>query len=182
MAASDGPLNGANLEFVESLLAAYAADPTSVDPEWRAYFDHQAGASSDVRLGPSFKASSIFHGAGAASGSSRSSSTEPDVAALQDKVDQLIRAYRVRGHLIANLDPLGLPRPASAELELEHYGLTQADLERTVSARTIAGEGARMSVREIIAHLRARYCGSLATQFMHIDDQEIKLWLQTEVE
>jgi 2-oxoglutarate dehydrogenase E1 component len=182
MAASDGPLNGANLEFVESLFAAYAADPTSVDAEWRAYFDRQTGASGDVRLGPSFKASSIFHGAGAASGSSRSSSTEPDVAALQDKVDQLIRAYRVRGHLIANLDPLGLPRPASAELELEHYGLTQADLERTVSARTIAGEGARMSVREIIAHLRARYCGSLATQFMHIDDQEIKLWLQTEVE
>jgi 2-oxoglutarate dehydrogenase E1 component len=54
MAASDGPLNGANLEFVESLFAAYSADPTSVDAEWRAYFDSQAGASAsgDVRLGP----------------------------------------------------------------------------------------------------------------------------------
>ena len=186
MAASEGPLNGANLEFVESLYAAYVSDPASVDAEWRAYFSDLA-APGKVQLGPSFRPASIFHGPPSA-GPAPTPSTAPlpaagpDVATLQDKVDQLIRAYRVRGHMIANLDPLGLPRPGHAELEIGRYGLTADDLDRSVSARTIAGEGARMTLRDIVAHMRRAYCGSLGTQFMHIDDEEIKTWLQTEVE
>src|SRR5690606_3477675 len=64
---------------------------------------------------------------------------ELEMALLQDRVDQLIRAYRVRGHMVANIDPLGIPRPHLPELDPEHYGFTEADMDRPFSTATILG-------------------------------------------
>ncbi len=99
----------------------------------------------------------------------------------QDAVDQLIRAYRVRGHLHAKLDPLDAPRPAAPELELAFYGLGEADLDTMFSSTSIAGTDA-MSLREIQGFLKKTYAGAIGVQYMHIDDLEGKRWIQHQME
>ncbi len=104
-----------------------------------------------------------------------------DSSTRQDRVDQLIRAYRVRGHLMAQLDPLGLPKDVFTELNPAYYGFGQADLDMLFSVTTIPGKKV-MSLRDIIAHLRKTYCRSIGVQFYHIDDLETKNWLQNRME
>ncbi|HET9955186.1 MAG TPA: 2-oxoglutarate dehydrogenase E1 component [Polyangiaceae bacterium] len=104
-----------------------------------------------------------------------------DAAIRQDRLDALIRAYRVRGHMIAKIDPLGLPRPSQPELDPEFYDLYADDLERKFSSRTIFG-AETLTLREILNRLRNTYCRSIGVQFMHIDDLAVKNWLQDRME
>jgi 2-oxoglutarate dehydrogenase E1 component len=104
-----------------------------------------------------------------------------DMAVRQDRVDQLVRAYRVRGHMIANVDPLGLARPHHPELDPEYYGLDQSDLGRVFSSRTIYGTE-RLALSDILQRLRNTYCRSIGVEFMHIHDIEAKNWLQERME
>jgi len=104
-----------------------------------------------------------------------------DAAVQQDRVDALVRAYRVRGHMIAQIDPLGLPRGAQPELDPAFYDLTDADYDRQFSSRTIFG-AETLTLREIIQRLSNTYCRSIGVQFMHIDDLEVKNWLQERME
>ena len=94
----------------------------------------------------------------------------------QDKVNRLIHAYRVRGHLLAKLDPLGQPRPSVPELELEHWGLSEDDMDTLFSSTTVGGNTV-LRLREILSLLHSTYCQSVGVQFMHIDDLEAKNWL-----
>ena len=103
------------------------------------------------------------------------------VVQKQDRVDQLIRGYRVRGHLEANIDPLGTPRKTNSELNLESYGLSREDFPIQVSARTVDGQNFR-TLKEIYEVMRATYCRSIGAQFMHIDDREVRVWLQSRME
>lgn len=103
------------------------------------------------------------------------------VAQLQDRVDQLIRGFRVRGHLEARIDPLGRPREENSELSLESYGLLPTDLERQFSARTVEGRNFR-SLNDILSLLRETYCRSIGAQFMHIDDRSVREWLVRRME
>ena len=151
---------------VEHLYSAYLRDREAVAPDWRDFFD---GMRIPVKKSASRD--------GDAAGSVRLA----EVAARQDRVDQLVRAYRVRGHMAAELDPLGRSRPVVPELEPEHYGLTPADLDQTFSSRTIAGGDVR-TLREILQRLRDTYCRSIGVQFMHIDDLRIRHWLQERME
>ncbi|MBK7584240.1 MAG: 2-oxoglutarate dehydrogenase E1 component [Myxococcales bacterium] len=180
--------NALSLGFVEDLYAAYVADARSVSEDWQRYFASLGDAGAPPRLGPTFRPHSVFNpGNGAARGPLR---REPgavqvadvsDAVVRQDRVDQLIRAYRVRGHMIARIDPLGLPRADQAELAPDYYGLTAEDLDRKFSARTIA-DGRVMTLREILTLLRNTYCRSIGVQFMHIDDLGVKHWLQERME
>ena len=176
MSDHDALLGAQNLPFVESLYADFLEEPTSVDPEWRRYFE-ALGASDvtadEVRPRPPDE-SSIF-GARAAEGGGF------DLAVVQDRVDQLVRAFRVRGHMAALLDPLGLPRRGHPELNYRHYGLTPADLERDFSAATLSGPKV-LPLKDILSRLEKTYCGHIGVQFMHIDDLRIKSWLQTKME
>ena len=80
----------------------------------------------------------------------------------------LIRAYRVRGHLEADLDPLGLEkRGPYPELDYRSYGFTEADLDREIFINNLFGRE-RATLREIIAILRATYCGRIGVEYMHI--------------
>ena len=99
----------------------------------------------------------------------------------QDRVDQLIRAYRVRGHLLADLDPLGLPKEVYPELNPAYYGFGPEDLDQAFSSATIPGRPT-MTLRDILTHLRNTYCRSIGVQFMHIDDLRVKMWLQEKME
>ncbi|MFT5432365.1 MAG: 2-oxoglutarate dehydrogenase E1 component [Myxococcota bacterium] len=170
-------LNTGSLAFVEALYEDFLRDPLSVEPQWREYFRTQTNGHDRQTVGPTFEARSVFNPAR----SRRRDNNPLDVAARQDKVDQLIRAYRVRGHMIAKLDPLGIEREAHPELELEHYELTQEDLDRSFSARTISGSQT-LTLRTILGRLRNTYCQAIGVQFMHIDDLGIKEWLQTRME
>jgi 2-oxoglutarate dehydrogenase E1 component len=106
---------------------------------------------------------------------------EARIVALQDRVDQLIRNYRVRGHIIAQLDPLGRPGPRPPELDPEYYGFTEEDMERQFSCETLHSEGP-LPLREIISRLRDTYCRWIGVQFMHIDDLDVRTWLQERME
>ena len=102
-------------------------------------------------------------------------------AFLQDRVDQLVRAYRVRGHLTADIDPLGRPRPGLPELDPAFYDLTEEDMDRVFSTDTIEGPQS-MSLRQIIRRLHNTYCRSIGVQFMHMDDLLVRQWLQVRME
>jgi 2-oxoglutarate dehydrogenase E1 component len=171
--------NEESLTFIESLYEDYLRDPESVSPEWRQYF--RALAEENGRPArPSFVPRSIFNPTAA-------TPSAPDevarMAILQDKVDQLVRSYRVRGHVIARLDPLGGEPPLHPELDYRYYGLTDQDLDRLFSVQTFRWVPSRfLPLREILAHLRQTYCGHIGVQYMHIDDVDIKNWIQSNLE
>jgi len=98
------------------------------------------------------------------------------------RVHKLINMYRVRGHLNANLDPLDAEPPVlHPELDLAHYGLTIWDLEREFATDGLAGRESA-TLQQILATLREAYCGTLAIEYMHIQDPDQKLWIQRHVE
>ncbi|HWB07849.1 MAG TPA: 2-oxoglutarate dehydrogenase E1 component [Pirellulales bacterium] len=178
-----------SLAFVEGLYEDYVRDPQSVDPDWRAYFA-RFGPPANGHPGhvwqsrPSFRPPGLFAPrAGRPTEGDGRAATMPvaEVANLQDRVDQLIRAYRVRGHMAAHINPLNLPRPHQPELDLEFYHFTEADLDRQFSIDTIPG-GGTLSLAGIIEHLRNTYCRSIGVQFMHIDDLSVRHWLQDRME
>jgi 2-oxoglutarate dehydrogenase E1 component len=100
---------------------------------------------------------------------------------LQESVDMLIRNYRVRGHLIAKVDPLGMPRTMPPELEPGFWGLSEADLDQQFSTYSLAGSNTQ-TLSVIMERLRNTYCGSISAQFMHVDDLDIREWLQRRME
>jgi len=173
--------NTLSLPFLEALYADYLKDPFSVPADYREYFaevEHDEHFSRAPQVGPSFQPSSVFNPRVQVNGHAaplRTNGTATiqngvsDAAVRQDRVDALVRAYRVRGHMIAKIDPLGLPRPSQPELDPEFYELFGDDLDRKFSSRTIFGAEV-LTLREILTRLRTTYCRSIGVQFMHIDD------------
>jgi 2-oxoglutarate dehydrogenase E1 component len=106
---------------------------------------------------------------------------EATTAFLQERVDQLIRNYRVRGHMAAQLDPLGIPRATPPELDPGFYGLTEADKDRSFACEAMC-DGGTLTLREILDRLRQTYCRTIGVQFMHIDDSFVRDWLQQRME
>lgn len=183
--ATDPTLPGPDsLAFVEDLYEAFRRDPGSVSSRWRTYFAALENGGGLARPAtPARPRRSIFNPPGGGVAAAAGATLDAGAAlSLQDRVDQLIRAYRVRGHLIARFDPLDLPREIHPELDPSHYELTDADLDRVFSSRTISGCPDTMSLRAILEHLRNTYCGSVGVQFMHIDNIAIKMWLQARME
>ncbi len=200
-------LYGANAAFVEDMYARYLEDPASVDVSWRAFFD-AAREPSDAREaqaeGPSWYRpelaqprtdafTALLDGdwqAPAARPERRKQDRVPKASiidvqtAARDSVRALmmIRAYRMRGHISANLDPLGIENNAKpGELEPAAFGFGPQDLDRPIFIDGVLGlESA--TVNEMLAILRRTYCGSFAVEFMHITDAEEKAWIQERIE
>ena len=99
----------------------------------------------------------------------------------QAKVLQLINAYRVRGHLVADLDPLDSTRTPHKDLDPATYGLTIWDLDREFITNGLAGTE-RLTLREILDILRETYCATIGAEYMFIADRERKAWLQVRME
>ena len=94
----------------------------------------------------------------------------------------IIRAHRIRGHLVADLDPLGLRDEAiHPELDPKSYGFTEEDLDRPIFIDNVLGLQIA-SMREIIDLVRRTYCGTFALQYMHISDPEQSAWLKERIE
>lgn len=176
--------NISNLDFVENLWEQYLADPQAVSADWRVFFEQLAPSRTNGRAiapPPARPAPrSIFNPAGAAAAPAGT----PGVAdaVLQQRLEMLIRAYRVMGHLAAHLDPLSPAPPRPPELDPAHYGLTEADLDRPFSVATLASPGEQLKLREIIELLDETYCRHIGAQFFHIDDLSIRQWLLERME
>jgi 2-oxoglutarate dehydrogenase E1 component len=194
-------LNGANASFLESLYDRYARDPGAVAPEWRAWFDGlAAGAAGVAADGPSWKradwppaangdlTAALDAGAPAPAarprGKETGASPEQVRAAAIDSLRALtlIRSYRVRGHLHARLDPLGLASsPEHPELDPENHGFTEADLDRPIYIDGMLGLQTA-TVRQIVEVLERVYCGPIGVEYMHIAELEERAWIQERIE
>ena len=184
-------MNGANAQFISQLYAKWVNDPSSVDPDFAALFaalnDEAKSVLSDA-VGASWAPNpDIFEPAAVADAPKSSIPTEVSVerrAATLDAIRALalIRAYRVRGHLEAQLDPLNLKVSVPhSELDPKTYGFTEADMDRPIYLPEDMGLKSG-TLREIIARLRASYCGLIGTEFMHIQDGAQRNWIQTRIE
>src|SRR5277367_6013048 len=179
-------LTGANTGFIAELYARFLENPQTVDESWRRFFsemnDDVSGVLTEVR-GPSWgkrEPSIIGNGASGA----RETDEEALRRATSDSIRalQLIRAYRVRGHLEADLDPLGLDeRGPYPELDYRSYGFSEADLDREIFLNNVFGRE-RAKLREIIAMLRATYCGKIGVEYMHIQVPAERAWIQQKFE
>jgi 2-oxoglutarate dehydrogenase E1 component len=195
--------NSSNLLFVEEIFADYERDPESVPPDWRRYFESISpsvgqGENGSTQLGPTFTPSSIFNPAGDARviaepakpaepapdyGARRRGFITDEAKARQEAVTQLIRNYRVRGHLLADLDPLGFtPTPDIPELQPEFYGFTDADMERTFACDKSIEPSGMLPLGELISRMHNTYSRTIGVQFTHIDDIEARRWLQQRME
>ena len=183
-----------NLDYAEQMLAAFQRDPASIPAEWRRRFekenDAEAGGEGQKTLertrwrpGPSFAPRNVFNGGDGQRDTPRPPppALDPLTASLHERVNELIRNYRVRGHKIAAIDPLGALRPTPAELQLDYYGFTERELELFTVASTLPYD-TPLRIREIIERLRNTYCRSIGAQFMHIDALPVRAWLQRRME
>ncbi|WP_416915211.1 MAG: 2-oxoglutarate dehydrogenase E1 component [Roseicyclus sp.] len=94
----------------------------------------------------------------------------------------LIRAYRIRGHLVADLDPLGMrDQTQHPELDPKSYGFTEADMDRPIFIDNVLGLQ-MASMRQIVEIVKRTYCGTFALQYMHISDPEQAAWLKERIE
>ena len=173
----------ASLAFVEGLYEDYLRDPASVSSDWQEYFSEVAEKEfrfPKPRFGPSFRPFSIFNPPTAAP-RAHNQVADPEIAAMQDRVYLLTRLYRVRGHRIAQIDPLGLPRPVPPELTPEFFGFTEADMDKPVYSETFQYDGP-LTLGKLLERLRNTYCRSIGVQYMHIDDLSVRRWLQRRME
>ena len=195
--------NGANAAFIADLYARWARDKTSVDAsfqdlfaalndEARAVLEDASGASwapTNFSVAepepPALQGAKAGAKPGAKAAPAAAGATPDQVrAAATDSLRalMLIRAYRVRGHLEARLDPLGLQVPAPhPELDPAAYGFGPNDLDRPIFIDGVLGRETA-TVREIIAIIRASYCGPIGVEFMHIQDPGQKTWIQRRIE
>src|SRR5579862_430824 len=204
-------LYGTNAAYIEDLYARYEKDPSAVDADWQAFFlglkDDKASviksaqgaswarpnwpqrangdlvaaldgnwADTEKAIGDKIKAKAQVTGV-EVSPAGVQQATRDSIHALM-----LIRAFRIRGHFHANLDPLGIQvEPDEAELDPKSYGFTEADLDRKIFLDMVLGlEFA--SMREIVTILRRTYCQTLGVEFMHISNPVQKSWIQERIE
>jgi 2-oxoglutarate dehydrogenase E1 component len=107
--------------------------------------------------------------------------THEDDVVKQARVQELIRAYRVRGHLMADTDPLEFRQRSHPDLDIVNHGLTLWDLDREFATGGFGGKP-MSTLREILGVLRESYCRRIGIEFMHIQDPEERLWIQDRVE
>ena len=162
-------LSGSNAAFIDDLYERFLMDPASVPTTWSAYFSKLKGSEQDVR---SRETARPFIA------SSRGNKHE--ASAKQAAVSRLLQIYANRGHLVAKLDPLDLQmRPWPSVLTLEHFGLSDADLDTEFFTNT-RNESLpeRGKLRDILGRLQFIYCGTIGAEFAHVSDGEERLWLQ----
>lgn len=195
-------LSGGNAVFIAELYGRYLDDPASVDPSWVRFFhelhDDPGALAGDFKGQGALKRDLKVIGAADpdapppakkdAKAASAAAAASSDPAAIrQAQLDSiralmLIRSYRVRGHLQAELDPLGLSTPEPhPELDYRTYGFTDADLDREIFIDNVLGLETA-SLRKIMQVLRDTYCARIGVEFMHIQDPDQKAWIQKRIE
>ncbi len=177
-------LFGGNAPFVEDLYERYLDDPASVPGQWRDYFDKLALLPGPVaRDVPHLPVVNAFAEQAKRGGYCAVSAQPPADDRKQVAVLQLIRAYRTRGALWANLDPLRREgRPDISDLDPAFYALSDADINTPFNAGSFKGVPERATYGQIYAALRETYCGTIGTEYMYINSFAERRWVQARLE
>jgi 2-oxoglutarate dehydrogenase E1 component len=185
-----------NATFIEELYERYLHNPASVDASWRDFFlDATNGAATPAQRNASWTqiASKVIGAVdtqdvkpaakdGKKTGTGVSQEQIEAYAHDSIRAIMMVRAYRVRGHLMANLDPLGLEvNDHHPELDPASYGFTDKDMDREVFLDGSLGIK-KAKLRDILAILQQTYCGNIGVEFMHIQYPEQKAWIQKKFE
>src|SRR5690606_33223005 len=166
---------GANAAYIEDLYEQYLVNPDSVGPKWKSWFDGFKGREAGDVPHSAIQERVAAAGRAARDGSAGTEVVDSESSRKQGSVLKLITAYRSRGHLQADIDPLGTMEKLDApDLGLPFHGLSDGDLDEEF--RTGPGGGStstfggpeRMRLRELLGLLRSTYCGSIGAEFMHI--------------
>ncbi len=188
---NDNFLNSANAPYVAELFFKYRKDPNSVDQSWGSFFNSLN--EDDISVlgdfgGPEWKKrpsniiddvslDKVIKQAPSINTDSFKISTLDSIRALR-----LIRAYRINGHLIANLDPLNISKKDyHPELDYKSYGLTDNDLEKEIFIDGSLGLE-KAPLKEIIKILKETYSSSIGVEFLHMQSPEQKQWVQERIE
>jgi 2-oxoglutarate dehydrogenase E1 component len=204
-------LQGTNATYIDDLYARYEQDPASVDTDWQEFFKSLKDSPADVQknaegaswgrdnwpITPRDELTSALDGnwaqvekavgskiAARAQARGAELSTADVNQATRDSVRalMLIRAYRIRGHFFAKLDPLGIEAPRDREeLDPRTYGFTEADFDRKIFLDHVLGLEYG-TLREIVAICERTYCQTLGVEFMHITNAAQKAWIQERIE
>lgn len=191
-------LTGTNATFVAELYTRYIERPESVDHSWAEFFsglgDDAKELLEDMRGASWAPRDTAVVGANPVDTVVRAQEVNRDTPqtaspseirrATLDSLQALmmIRAYRVRGHLEADLDPLRLSPPEPhPELDYRSYGFSESDLDRPIFINYVLGLETA-TLRQILEILHATYCGRIGVEFMHIQDPEQKAWIQERIE
>ena len=186
-------LSGANSTFIKELFNKWTKDPKSVPQIWSDWFSQVGNEVIDeppswasnksriigaVDVEESVKAvAKGIAGKGDISAKDIRSGTTDSIRAIM-----LIRAYRIRGHLLANLDPLNLQQEeVHPELDPSTYGFNENDWDRPIFIDNVLGMESA-SLRQIMEILKETYCGSIGVEFMHVQDPAQKAWIQERIE
>jgi 2-oxoglutarate dehydrogenase E1 component len=177
-------VTGSKAQVVAELYRQFEESPDRLDADWRGFFadlDDEAAALIKDLNGAGARGATAA-AAGAATGGDITASQIRAATLDSIRALMLIRAYRVRGHLEANLDPLGLkPIEPHPELDPRTYGFTDADMDRPIFINHVLGlETATLN--QIMTAVRATYCGAIGVEFMHIQDPAQKAWIQERIE
>jgi 2-oxoglutarate dehydrogenase E1 component len=182
----DSILSGANIDFIEGLYARYLENPSSVEPSWREYFDGVKGPGKPIyRRATNGKNGSNGHAAAFSAPVVQLDASQTEMMGLQARVDQTIYAFRLRGHLLAQLDPLGRPRPGlshNADLSMvntRHF--TEAELEQYVDPADVF-PSSRVRLRDLMDRLRKTYCHHIGVEFMSLLNSDRRRWLMPRME
>ena len=187
---SDEPLpstavSAGNASFIEDLYERYLTQPDSVELAWRQYFDSMRGSDSPSRditreqIRRMLKRRPRAPQAAPTLTGTVAGKTDPR---KQTAVARLIHAYRLLGHLRANVDPISLRGlPYVPDLDPAFHGLTESDMDTVFTTGNLVGR-AEMPLREIVEMLKETYTESIGCEFMHIFDVEEKRWIQTRLE
>lgn len=159
-------LSNADPSAIESLYQQYRNDPTSVDPSWQRFFEGFEFQHASFSVVPS---------------SARGGSEPSGDLGKEFRVLNLIHAYRHRGHLFTRTNPVRERRKYAPTLDLENFGLSDADLSTVFQAGNEVGLGPA-SLSDIVNHLRACYCQSIGVEFMYIRDPQRTKWILDRVE
>ncbi|RYJ41385.1 2-oxoglutarate dehydrogenase E1 component [Flavobacterium beibuense] len=164
-------LNAAHTAFFADLYEQYIENPDSVEPSWRSFFQGFDFASSDYGSG-FFEAVPQQNGA-----------VVPDYSGVPEKVQKefkvlnLIEGYRTRGHLFTKTNPVRERRSFTPTLDLENFGLSNADLDTVFdAAKEINMQPS--TLRQIVDHLTKVYCQHIGVEYMYIRDPEVRKWIQ----
>ena len=204
-------LQGHNAEYIEQLHARYARDSQAVDESWREFFRQLGDSEADAEreaAGPSWarpdwppmphdELTAALDGQWAeepkkAGEKIRAKAAEKGISLSDEQVRRavldsiralmIIRAYRIRGHLVADLDPLDLrEKTHHPELDPKSYGFTEADMDRPIFIDNVLGLQIA-TMNEILDIVKRTYCGTFALQYMHISDPEQASWLKERIE
>ncbi len=176
-------LHGSNAAFIEGLYARYLKDENDVDENWRRWFAELKNGElvpdqDHLEIQAQMKSAVLNkrHGNGISGGDLQAHD------AKQINTLRLINAYRVEGHLRARVDPLALSKaPEVKEMTLAGNDLSEADLDIVFNSGSLFGVE-DTTLRDIIERLEKIYCGTIGTEYMHIEDRAQKRWIQVQIE